>query len=641
MKKFIRVLTLVLVIVESHNISAQNFITATYTQGDIPTSSLAFDSTCNGNNIVLQLSLPAGESYLVTGIDIGYSMTALGTGKIEDQRSQVKCVNTNITEASSHNGKGATSGTFAYNRTSVSIANGTYVGGTVISFEMHAWRANLNFNNLGCNTSENRVNNGSWQIKLYYSEQPASPKVGINTNAPAQTLQVNGKLKLGDDVLTADAGTIRWNSANKDFEGFDGTQWLSLTSKGNNNGWGNTQASNENYGFIYAGEGSLFGSSVGISDKEGSSVAAISGGPGFQIGTNSNAGRVATYSNLSGQWQPTDPISGAKAPDDTANARYGAAVAVDNLYGNYIAVGAPERKVGNNSKQGKVYFYNAFVILGATEEVTANDGAADDYFGCSISVSGSYAVIGANRKDVGGNIDQGCAYIFQKESGTSNWNQVAKLTASDGASNDWFGYSVSISGNYIIVGAPFKDNSRGKAYIFYRTGSTWNQLAILTAVDAASGNNFGYSVGISGDYAVVGTPRKMIAGKQSVGKAYVYNRTGSTWSIQAEITASEQNQFDYFGQSVSISEDNIVIGAPQETLGNDGKGKAYVFKRLGTNWYQQSKLVASDGHSGDIFGKSVAIKGKYIAVGAPGFNYTNSSGQTFNNTGKIYFFNAK
>ncbi|MBL0357266.1 MAG: hypothetical protein IPP72_10445 [Chitinophagaceae bacterium] len=283
-----------LFILLTYTASAQNSITATYNLGDIPTSSFAFDSTCNGNNIVLQLSLPAGETYAVTGIDISYSMTALGSGKMEDQRSQVKCANTNITEPTSHNGRGTTTGTFVYNRTNISIANGTYAGGTVISFEMHAWRATSNVNNLGCNAIENRVNANSWQITLHYSDQPALPKVGINTVAPGQMLQVNGKLKLGDDLVSPDAGTIRWNSINKDFEGYDGTQWLSLTSKGNNNGWGSNPASNENYSFSGDNANSLFGSSVGISGTVGSSVAAISGGPGFQI----NAGRVLTYTKL-------------------------------------------------------------------------------------------------------------------------------------------------------------------------------------------------------------------------------------------------------------------------------------------------------------------------------------------------------
>lgn len=636
-----------LFILLTYTASAQNSITAIYSLGDIPTSSFAFDSTCNGNNIVLQLSLPAGETYAVTGIDISYSMTALGSGKMEDQRSQVKCANTNITEPTSNNGRGTTTGTFVYNRTNISIANGTYAGGTVISFEMHAWRATSNVNNLGCNTIENRVNANSWQITLHYSDQPALSKVGINTTVPGQMLQVNGKLKLGDDLVSPDAGTIRWNSINKDFEGYDGTQWLSLTSKGNNNGWGSNPASNENYSFKGISANSLFGSSVGIYGTVGSNVGAISGGPELQISTNTNAGMVLTYSKISGQWQATDPIGGANAPDDTADAKYGAAVAVDNLYGRHIAVGAPGRKVGNNSAQGKAYFYyNSGDLGGGAAQVTANDGAANDFFGCSISVSGSYAVIGAYGKDVGGNINQGCAYIFQKETGSvNNWNQVAILTASDGAGSDLFGYSVSISGNYIIVGAKNKNaggyNSQGKAYIFYRTGSAWSQQAILTAADAASGNNFGYSVSISGDYAVVGTPGKMIEGKQLVGKAYVYNRTGTTWSLQAEITASERDRFDDFGSSVSISEDNIVIGAPQGHLATDSKGKAYVFKRSGTNWYQLARLVASDGHYGDDFGTSVAINGQYIAVGAPGFDYINSSGQTFSNTGKIYFFNAQ
>jgi hypothetical protein len=190
------------------------------------------------------------------------------------------------------------------------------------------------------------------------------------------------------------------------------------------------------------------------------------------------------------------------------------------------------------------------------------------------------------------------------------WPQQAKFTASDGSAGDCFGYSVSISGDYAIVGACGDDNYKGSAYVFKRDGTIWSQQDKLAASDGAVWDAFGYSVSISGDYVIVGA----YSDNDYKGSAYVFKRDGTTWNEQAKLTASDGSAGDAFGYSVSISGDYAIVGAYN---GNDYKGSAYVFKRDGTIWSQQDKLTASDGATDDWFGLSVSISGYYAVVGAP------------------------
>ena len=269
------------------------------------------------------------------------------------------------------------------------------------------------------------------------------------------------------------------------------------------------------------------------------------------------------------------------------------------------------------------------------DKLTASDGAANDRFGCSVSVSGDLAIVGAYLDDVNGT-DSGSAYIFSpNDVNCSDWDQTAKLTASDGAASDYFGYSVSINGDYAIVGAFYDDdkgNESGSAYIFLRSGTSWSQQAKLTASDGAVGDWFGDSVSISGDYAIVGANGDDVNGSNS-GSAYIFKRDDTTWSQQAKLTASDGNASDWFGDSVSICGDYTIVGAPTDDVnGMVDSGSAYVFLRSGTSWSQQQKLTASDGAASDFFGKSVSISGDYAIVGA---HYDDDNGA---DSGSAYIF---
>jgi hypothetical protein len=245
-------------------------------------------------------------------------------------------------------------------------------------------------------------------------------------------------------------------------------------------------------------------------------------------------------------------------------------------------------------------------------KLTASDGATNDYFGDSVSISGDYAVVGAYGDDS----SSGSAYIFRRD-GTS-WSQQAKLTASDGNSYDEFGYSVSISGDYAIVGAHFDDANliySGSAYIFKLDGTSWSQQAKLTASDGSVNDCFGESVSISGDYAIVGACGDDDNGN-SAGSAYIFKRDGENWSQQTKLMALDGAAYDSFGISLSISGDYAIVGARGDDDNGDSAGSAYIFKRDGETWSQQAKLTASDGAAEDLFGLSVSISGDYAVVGA-------------------------
>ena len=193
-----------------------------------------------------------------------------------------------------------------------------------------------------------------------------------------------------------------------------------------------------------------------------------------------------------------------------------------------------------------------------------------------------------------------------------------KITASDGAAGDWFGFSVSISGDYAVVGAYWDDDngsSSGSAYVFKRTGTSCAQEAKLLPSDGAEFDRFGWNVSISGDYAVVGAKWDDDNGFFS-GSAYVFKRTGTIWAQETKLLASDGAADDFFGNSVSISGDYAVVGAIGDDDNGSWSGSAYVFKRTGTSWAQEAKLLPSDVAASDNFGHSVSISGDYAVVGA-------------------------
>ena len=300
------------------------------------------------------------------------------------------------------------------------------------------------------------------------------------------------------------------------------------------------------------------------------------------------------------------------ASDTAAGDTFGVSVAID---GDTAVIGASNFVNGGS---GSAY---VFTRSGTTwieqAKLTASDAAAGDNFGLGVAIDGDTAVIGARYDDDGGS-DSGSAYVFTR-SGTT-WSQQAKLTASDAAAFDLFGSSVGIDGDTAVIGAWNDDDvasDSGSAYVFTRSGTTWSQQAKLTASDAAAGDLFGVSVAIDGDTAVIGAYRDDDAGSSS-GSAYVFTRSGTTWSQQVKLTASDAASSDFFGWSVGIDGDTAVIGARRNDDAGSDSGSAYVFTRSVTTWSEQAKLTAIDAAAGDRFGVTVAIDGDTAVIGATG-----------------------
>ena len=285
------------------------------------------------------------------------------------------------------------------------------------------------------------------------------------------------------------------------------------------------------------------------------------------------------------------------ASDGFVGDQFGWSVSVS---GDTAVIGA----VSKNNAQGAAYvLVRSSGAWTQQQELTAFDGAADDYFGFSASVSGDTAVIGAWNKTINSQSGQGAAYVFVRSGGV--WTRQQELTASDGAWDDAFGYSVSVSGDTAVIGAP----GNGAAYVFVRSGGVWSEQQELTASDETAGDYFGYSVSVSGGTALIGASAK----NTNQGAAYVFVQSGQVWTQQQELTASDGAAKDSFGFSVSMSGGTAVIGAP----GNNGsQGAAYGFALSGGVWGQQGKLTASDGAAGDSFGNSVSVSGASAVIAA-------------------------
>ncbi len=356
-----------------------------------------------------------------------------------------------------------------------------------------------------------------------------------------------------------------------------------------------------------------------------------------------------------------------KASQVNSGDHFGWSVAVS---GDIVVVGAYQEDsstTGVNSSPnelatdaGAAY---VFVRSGSTWSqqayLKASQVNAGDKFGWSVAVSGDTVVVGAIYEDsstTGVNsspnelaTDAGAAYVFVRSGST--WSQQAYLKASQVTGYDQFGYSVAVSGDTVVVGAPNEDSSTtginstpdelasysGAAYVFERSGSSWNQQAYLKASQVNAGDFFGWSVAVSGNTVVVGawfedssttgvnsTPNE---GASAAGAAYVFVRSGSTWSQQAYLKASQVNGGDWFGNSVAVSGDTVVVGVPNEASSTMGvnstpnelatdAGAAYVFVRSGSTWSQQAYLKASQVNAGDVFGWSVAVSGDTVVVGA-------------------------
>ena len=262
-------------------------------------------------------------------------------------------------------------------------------------------------------------------------------------------------------------------------------------------------------------------------------------------------------------------------------------------------------------------------------KLLASDGQADDSFGFSVDVCGDIAVVGKPQNGTPAGTGPGAAYVFEYIAGA--WNQIAILTASDGVTNDQFGYSVACSGDTILVGAIYDEDNgwhSGSAYIFEKPAGGWSDMTEtvkLLPSDGFVSQTFGYPVDIDGDTAVIGG---MAHDTSSPGGAYVYVMPTSGWSSAsspmfetAKLTASDGVANDRGGSSVGVSGDWIMFGAVYDSDGGFRSGSVYAFEKPPTGWAgvmtEDQKLTASAAMANALFGHSLSIDGTAALIGAP------------------------
>ena len=330
-------------------------------------------------------------------------------------------------------------------------------------------------------------------------------------------------------------------------------------------------------------------------------------------------------------------------------AELGRSVAVD---GNFAIVGAPYG--GANQKTcGTATIYEKNASTGNWDElkiIFPSDFSDDLGFGVSVDISGSYIIVGAARSLTSENIGES-AYIFEQNSGgVNNWGEVKKLTSSDGLLGDFFGYCVSIDNELAVVGA-YRNNGTGSVYIFSKDNggiNNWGELKKLSSINARNGDYFGFSVSIYGDNILIGSSGDNSSTGIDTGSAYIFSKDYNglnNWGELKKITASDESDgFRYFGYSVSIDADKAIIGAYQRSGIETFDGGAYVFyKDQGglENWGEVKLIVPSIREKNGHFGSSVSIKGDLVLVGAYGsenaFLFSRNDGGS-DNWGEIQFF---
>lgn len=265
------------------------------------------------------------------------------------------------------------------------------------------------------------------------------------------------------------------------------------------------------------------------------------------------------------------------------------------------------------------------------QKITSSDRENDDFFGVSVAISGNYAIVGAHWEDentegMDSLFQAGSAYIYERVNGT--WTEVQKIVASDRTENDQFGYTVSISGNYAIIGSHLQDMddfgenyklNAGAVYLFEKNeNGYWAETQKVTASDRWSEDEFGWSVSLKNDQFIVGAKNAASGNKPFAGAAYIFEKNNMGYWVEVNrIEASEPNSADLFGYSVSIDENYTVVGAYTTDYLFQDMGSIYVFEKQQNNeWSQIQRITPSDGAQEDNFGISVGISGEYLVVGS-------------------------
>lgn len=446
---------------------------------------------------------------------------------------------------------------------------------------------------------------------LFISTHSLAQNVGISTTTPSQRLDVNGKIKIGNDAAAASAGSIRYNEAMQDFEGFNGIEWKSLTASYNNAPLVNNAGVAENLGYAVAIYGNY----------------AVVGAPvnNWSCGGGAKNGKAYVFKKTGNTWAYVQDITPtAAALGVGCNQQYGKAVAI---YDNYIAVAAPNAEVSGFSEAGAVFIYklagNNFSYL---QKITASNAATSEHFGSSLSIYGNYLAIGAGGSQyVVYPSAIGRAYIFTKSTNSFTQQQIINNPTSN--YNDQFGISVSIDSTTLAVGSAGctvgSNASQGKVYTYKNAGASYNFANEIVHSVANANDNFGWAVSLNGNDLAIGCPNYDVGGVLiNCGAVFTATKdingdfSGSSLSI---ITNSEEASEKQFGYSISVYQNKLLVGAPGSTNNttNNYFGAVHLYTKPAATW-QFARVLSRGNAATDFFnGHSVSLQGLTYAIGDP------------------------
>ena len=316
-------------------------------------------------------------------------------------------------------------------------------------------------------------------------------------------------------------------------------------------------------------------------------------------------------------------LVGVSADETEVGELIPAPVPVGALFGRSIAVDGSVAVAGANLENlpGKTNAGSAYVFRYdgmdwiEEQELSASDASAFDQFGISVAVWGDVAVVGAWLSDEEEEENAGSAYVFRYDG--MSWVEEQKLTASLPFVGDRFGHAVAISGDWILVGAFGDLFATGAVYAFRYDGMAWMEEQLLAGTSTTDGDEFGYAIAIDGDMAVIGAPFNSSAASDA-GAAYIfsYDAAQEAWFQDALLTASDAGSDDEFGHSVAISGDAALVGAPLYDSPGINPGTAYAFRNGAGGWMQEERLFPADATQGDRFGIAVSLSGDTAVIGA-------------------------
>jgi hypothetical protein len=338
---------------------------------------------------------------------------------------------------------------------------------------------------------------------------------------------------------------------------------------------------------------------------------AVIGTRNTKVGANLNQGSALVYQRSGELWLPQTSLT---SPDGASGDFFGSSVAISQ---GRIIIGAPFDTYNAIARAGSAWIFerDGDVWPELPSILTANDGTPGDKFGLDVAVDGNIMVIGARDEDIGSNTNQGAVYVYERQYPGFPWYQAAKLVAFDGGPNQEFGERVAVSGNTIAVGATIDNSARGKVYLFYRDNGTWFLYQTLTSNAPTPGDRYGNDLDISGNTLVVGA----FLDDNQGGSAFVYDQDAfGFWRLNTKIQSPDTAAGDFFGTSVAIDGDTIVVGIPADDFGSTDRGTIAVFTRTNNIWTQRTKFSASDTAGNNYFGEYVDIDNGTILVGAYG-----------------------